>query len=135
MRTITNRRTIRCCSRHRAGVGLTRLPVTRAGRERRDDMAASTEPATTSAVQPMTGAEYLESIRDGREIWAYGERVDDVTTHPAFRNSSRMVARMYDALHDPARRDVLRTPTDTGGGGLTHPLFPTAPARGGDRAG
>ena len=44
---------------------------------------------TTSAgtVTPMTGAEYLESIRDGREIWAYGERVEDVTTHPAFRNA------------------------------------------------
>ena len=89
-------------------------------------MAASTEPATTSAVQPMTGAEYLDSIRDGREIWAYGERVADVTTHPAFRNSSRMVARMYDALHDPERRDVLTTPTDTGGGTFTHPFFRTA---------
>src|SRR3954468_24541366 len=126
MRTITNRAAIRCCSRHRAGVGLTRLPVTRAGRERRDHMAASTEPATTSAVQPMTGAEYLDSIRDAREIWAYGERVDDVTTHPAFRNSARMVARMYDALHDPERRDVLTTPTDTGGGTFTHPFFRTA---------
>ena len=89
-------------------------------------MAATSEPATTSAVEPMTGAEYLESIRDGREIWAYGERVDDVTTHPAFRNSSRMVARMYDALHDPERRDVLTTPTDTGGGTFTHPFFRTA---------
>src|SRR3954466_1383393 len=126
MRTITNRAAIRCCSRHRAGVGLTRLPVTRAGRERRDDMAASTEPATTSAVQPMTGAEYLDSIRDSREIWAYGERVDDVTTHPAFRNSARMVARMYDALHDPERRGVLTTRTDTGGGTFTHPFFRTA---------
>ena len=38
---------------------------------------------------PTTGAEYLESVRDGREIWIYGERVKDVTTHPAFR---KMVA-------------------------------------------
>src|SRR4051812_16014499 len=125
MRTITNRRAIRCCSRHRAGVGLTRLPVTRAGRERRDHMAASTEPATTSAVQPLTGDEYLESIRDDREIWAYGERVKDVTTHPAFRNAARMVARMYDKLHDPEYRDVLTTSTDTGGGTFTQPFFRT----------
>ena len=89
-------------------------------------MAVTSEPATTSAVEPMTGAEYLESIRDGREIWAYGERVEDVTTHPAFRNPARMIARLYDALHDPARRDVLTTPTDTGGGGFTHPFFRTA---------
>jgi len=41
----------------------------------------------------MTGAEYLESLRDGREIWIYEERVKDVTLHPAFRNQARMVAR------------------------------------------
>ena len=60
---------------------------------------------------PMTGQEYLESLRDGREIWIYGERVKDVTTHPAFRNTARMIARLYDALHDPALRDVLTTET------------------------
>ena len=40
--------------------------------------------------RPMNGAEYLESLRDGREIYIYGERVKDVTTHPAFRNTARM---------------------------------------------
>jgi 4-hydroxyphenylacetate 3-monooxygenase len=89
-------------------------------------MATSTEPATTPAVEPMTGAEYLESLRGDREIWAYGERVEDVTTHPAFRNSARMVARMYDALRDPERRDVLTTSTDTGNGSFTQPFFRTA---------
>jgi 4-hydroxyphenylacetate 3-monooxygenase len=70
--------------------------------------------------RPLTGAEYLESLRDGREIWIYGERVKDVTTHPAFRNTVRMIARFYDALHDPARKAVLTTGTDTGSGGYTH---------------
>src|SRR5450755_2361333 len=89
-------------------------------------MATGTEPeATSSIIRPYTGDEYLESIRDGREIWAYGERVGDVTTHPAFRNAARMVARMYDKLHDPQHRDVLTTPTDTGGGSFTHPFFRT----------
>lgn len=73
--------------------------------------------------RPMTGEEYLESLRDGREVWIYGERVKDVTTHPAFRNSARMLARMYDALHDPRKQDVLLTDTDTGNGGKTHPFF------------
>jgi 4-hydroxyphenylacetate 3-monooxygenase len=49
----------------------------------------------------------LESLRDGREIWIDGDRVEDVTTHPAFRNAARSVARMYDALHDPALRPVM----------------------------
>ena len=54
--------------------------------------------------RPMTGAEYLEGLRDGREIWLYGERVKDVTMHPAFRNAARMVARLYDALHENSAR-------------------------------
>ena len=75
--------------------------------------------------RPLTGDEYVESLHDDREIFLYGERVKDVTTHPAFRNPVRMTARLYDALHDPANRDVLTTPTDTGSGGYTHPFYRT----------
>lgn len=72
---------------------------------------------------PMTGDEYLESLRDSREVWIYGEQVEDVTTHPAFRNTARMIARLYDALHDPEKKDVLTTQTDTGNGGFTHKFY------------
>ncbi|MGV7636518.1 4-hydroxyphenylacetate 3-hydroxylase N-terminal domain-containing protein, partial [Mycobacterium kansasii] len=51
------------------------------------------------ASRPMTGDEYIESLRDDREIWLHGERVKDVTTHPAFRNPVRMTARLYDSMH------------------------------------
>jgi 4-hydroxyphenylacetate 3-monooxygenase len=71
----------------------------------------------------MTGAEFLESLRDGREVYIYGERVKDVTAHPAFRNTARMIARLYDALHDPRHKDKLLVPTDTGSGGMTHAYF------------
>jgi 4-hydroxyphenylacetate 3-monooxygenase len=71
----------------------------------------------------MTGAEYLESLRDAREVWIYGERVEDVTTHPAFRNSARSIARLYDALHDPEHKETLTVETDTGSGGYTHAFF------------
>ena len=71
----------------------------------------------------MTGAEYLESLRDGRCVYFHGERVNDVTTHPAFRNSARSVARLYDALHDPDLQDVLCCETDTGSGGLTQRYY------------
>ncbi len=80
----------------------------------------------TATTRPMTGDEYIESLRDGREVWIYGERVKDVTTHPAFRNPVRMVARLYDALHDPEKKDVRTTETDTGSGGFTHKFFRTA---------
>ena len=72
--------------------------------------AFAKKPDTTGAVKvsrPQNGAEYLDSLRDGREVYLYGERVKDVTTHPAFRNTARMVARLYDALHDPKRKDKL----------------------------
>src|SRR5436853_4069124 len=88
------------------------------------DTSSSME-SDTVGVRPFTGAEYLESLRDGRVIYIYGERVKDVTTHPAFRNSVRMIARLYDALHDPAKKDVLTTETDTGSGGFTHKFFRT----------
>ncbi len=54
-----------------------------------------------------TGDEYLEGLRDGRAVFIDGERVADVTEHPAFRNSARSIARLYDALHDPEQRDTL----------------------------
>src|SRR6187455_1993241 len=72
--------------------------------------------------RPFTSEEYFASLRDGREIWIYGERVKDVTTHPAFRNTVRMLGRLYDALHDE-RKDVLCAPTDTGSGGYTHKFY------------
>src|SRR5262249_21355666 len=75
------------------------------------------------ASKPMTGVELLDSLRDGREIYIYGERVKDVTTHPAFRNTARMVARLYDALHEPKHKDKLMVPTDTGNGGVTQAYF------------
>ena len=72
---------------------------------------------------PQTGDEYLKSLRDGRKVYIYGERVKDVTTHPAFRNTARMVARLYDALHDPEQHAKILLPTDTGNGGVTHAFF------------
>lgn len=83
------------------------------------------EIAPAATQRPMTGDEYIESLRDGRELFVYGETVDDVTTHPAFRNSVRMTARLYDSLHDPDKKDVLTAPTDTGNNGFTHPFFRT----------
>ena len=61
--------------------------------------------------RPFTGAEYLESLRDGREVWICGERVADVTAHPAFRNAARTVAKLYDALHNPASKAELTVAT------------------------
>src|SRR6202043_440421 len=87
-----------------------------------NENAQAAEVNNTTRTQPFTSQEYIESLRDGREIWIYGERVKDVTSHPAFRNTVRMLARLYDALHDQ-RKNVLCTETDTGSGGYTHKFF------------
>jgi 4-hydroxyphenylacetate 3-monooxygenase len=41
--------------------------------------------------------DYLASLRDGRAIFLDGERVADVTTHPAFAESVRRIAERYEA--------------------------------------
>jgi len=54
-----------------------------------------------------TGSEHLERLRDGRVIFIGNERVEDVTTHPAFRNAARTVAAIYDMKADPANRELM----------------------------
>jgi 4-hydroxyphenylacetate 3-monooxygenase len=75
------------------------------------------------ATLPYTGSEYLDSLDDGREVWIYGERVKKIAEHPAFRNCARMLARLYDALHEDyaSGRGVLSTATEWGG--FTHRYF------------
>src|SRR5271165_7386808 len=72
---------------------------------------------------PYTGQEFLDSLDDGREVWIYGERIKNIAEHPAFRNTARMVARLYDALHrDHAeKKHALSCPTEWGG--FTHKYF------------
>ena len=73
--------------------------------------------------RPFNGKEYIESLQDEREIYIYGERVKDVTKHPAFRNSVQSIARLYDALHSSDSKEILTCDTDTGSGGYTHRFF------------
>ncbi|WP_240106090.1 4-hydroxyphenylacetate 3-hydroxylase family protein [Streptomyces sp. MUM 203J] len=54
-----------------------------------------------------SGQEYLQALRDGREIWLDGERVADVTVHPGFRNTAASLAHLHDLAHDSAHRPVL----------------------------
>ena len=68
-----------------------------------------------------TGAEYLAGLDDGREVWYEGERVANVAEHPAFRNAARSIARLYDAVHEPAFAGQL-TGVDRFGI-RTHPFF------------
>src|SRR5215468_5143244 len=66
-------------------------PIARLRNTRREPKGSSmtTQPhasPTTAApaTRPLTGEEYIESLRDGREVFIYADKVADVTTHPAF---------------------------------------------------
>ena len=54
-----------------------------------------------------TGDEYRDSIRDGREVWINGEKVDDVTCHPMFKPLVDIRARIYDMQHERQFCDVM----------------------------
>src|SRR5215471_3476813 len=60
------------------------------------------------------GKEHLESLRDGRVVYVGGERIDDVTRHPAFRGAAETVAAIYDMKADPANRAVMSYEEDGG---------------------
>src|SRR5947208_13681499 len=55
-----------------------------------------------------TGKEFLQGLKDDREIWVGSERVRDVAAHPAFAGAARSVAALFDLQHEAA--DVCLMP-------------------------
>lgn len=63
----------------------------------------------------ITGAEYLYRLRHSHgEIWLDGERIIDITTHPATRNGAQTLAELYDLQHAPELRDTMTYVGDDG---------------------
>ena len=60
------------------------------------------------------GAAFLESLRDGRDVWLRGERVDP-TTHPSLAGCANTFATVFDLHHDPIYQDALTMPSPTTG--------------------
>jgi 4-hydroxyphenylacetate 3-monooxygenase len=52
------------------------------------------------------GDQYVEGLRDGRAVYLDGERVADVTKHPAFAEPIRRIADRYDAARSAEARSV-----------------------------
>ena len=67
-------------------------------------------------IRPIKNAdEHVQSLRDDRNVYLDGERVDDVTSHPAFRNSVRTAANLYDFQADPANAELMTFASPTSG--------------------
>jgi 4-hydroxyphenylacetate 3-monooxygenase len=62
---------------------------------------------TAAANKQRSGADYLASLRDGRQVYLNGERVADVTAHPAFRQAARSLAHLFDLAASPELRDTM----------------------------
>jgi hypothetical protein len=73
--------------------------------------AEVTVEAGSLATRHLTGDEYVESLRDDREIYIYGDRAKDVTEHPAFYSPIRMTARPYYSLHEVGGASGIAVPT------------------------
>ncbi|MDE2940278.1 MAG: hypothetical protein OXR67_15390 [Chloroflexota bacterium] len=59
-----------------------------------------------------TGADYKESLRNGRNVWVLGEgAVPDVMTHPTTSAMVNEYVAWYDRHHDPQWQDILLTPS------------------------
>ena len=54
-----------------------------------------------------TGAEHIKSLQDGRTVYLDGKPVGDVTVHPAFRNSVKSAAMLYDFQARPENIELM----------------------------
>jgi 4-hydroxyphenylacetate 3-monooxygenase oxygenase component len=54
-----------------------------------------------------TGADYIRALRDGREVWHAGRRIEDVTAHSGFTGTMKTLADLYDKQHAPEFRDLM----------------------------
>lgn len=61
----------------------------------------------------LTGAAFLDSLDDGRDIRIDGTRITDVRTDPRFEGGARTMAALYDMQHDPrlSQRLTYASPT------------------------
>jgi 4-hydroxyphenylacetate 3-hydroxylase N terminal len=89
-----------------------RVLATRTPRVILDGLPAMSQYA---AVSLRTASGFVESLRDGREIWLGGERVVDVTAHPLLRGAALTIAALYSLQHRPDLQDRLSLPIDESG--------------------
>src|SRR5699024_1755192 len=67
-----------------------------------------------------TGQQYINRLKEAHNnVYIHGERVDDVTEHPAFKRVVQSMAKLYDIQHEKPEK-MLYTSRTTG-----HPVSKT----------
>ena len=79
------------------------------------------------AVKPgiKTGAQFLDSLRDGREVWYKGKRLEDITAFPAFQGVLKTLSRLYDQQGTPEFLEIMTYDTGEGYRASKSYLLPT----------
>jgi 4-hydroxyphenylacetate 3-monooxygenase len=62
-----------------------------------------------------TGRQFLDSLRDGREIWVDGERIADVTRDRRFAGAAHTIAELFDLQGSPKLVDKMTYKSPTTG--------------------
>lgn len=75
-------------------------------KDKRDFIVGKSVPLNAADPCLRNGAQFRESLRDGRRIVAEGRDVEDVTTEPTLRRGIDTLAQLFDAQFDPASRDI-----------------------------
>ena len=70
---------------------------------------AQEQPGTGTKLR--TGESYLRSLRDERRVYVDGERVADVTRHPAFARAAQSIANLFDIAAAPEMRERMTFPS------------------------
>lgn len=74
-----------------------------------------------------TGAQYIDGLRRRpRTVWLEGERIGDVSAHPAFSSCIAAIAHLYDLQHDPTLRSVLTYTSPTTDAAVATAFMPPA---------
>lgn len=67
-----------------------------------------------------TGKEYIEGLKKANNnIYIHGERVEDVTVHPAFKNVIKSMANLYDLQYEKPEKMLYTSPTTGDKVGMT----------------
>ena len=74
------------------------------------------------------GREYIAGLRDAREVWYRGERVEDVVEHDALGKGVRHCAADFDLAFDPSTRDLFVSTDEDGREYSTFWHLPRGPA-------
>ncbi|KQL55192.1 MFS transporter [Heyndrickxia shackletonii] len=67
-----------------------------------------------------TGKEYIERLKKANNnVYIHGERVSDVTEHPAFKNVIQSMAKLYDLQYEKPEKMLYSSPTTGNKVGMT----------------